>query len=160
MATACAAQSRRKEFVMPIHHTKMPASIWVVFYIGVLASIVYSTAIFFLTIFPYWFGASIRAHITEWWGIAGGVFICLQIIPVVSRPVHKDAWEIADHLTSWISIVILLGAFPAIWFTRGIMPDRWTWQVYGTALALSVADVLLTFVSLKISRFAQRITPA
>jgi hypothetical protein len=130
------------------------------FWVGVISTLFYSLCVFAFTIYPHIFAPGVIAIIAEFWGIFGGIYIWFQIMTIVTRPVHQDAWEITDHVTSFIPAAILLFGATLVWWTRGEWPSYDVWKIWFSSLFISMCDVSLTFVSLRISKNATRITSA
>lgn len=144
-----------------ILHPGMSRSVWIVFLIGVFSTIVYAALLFPLLIFPNILSVGWKSWVAEWWGAFGAFYLLLQALPIVSRPVTKDAWEIADNVSSFIPAALVIIGAPLLWLGGKYGgPDYWTFKMWVISLFVSLVDVTLTFVSLRISRNAGRITPA
>ena len=144
---------------MAVAHPGMSRSVWIIFLIGVFSTMVYAAMLVPLLIFPNALSVGWKSWVAEWWGVVGAFYFNMQILPVVARPLTKDAWEIADNVTSFIPASIVLVGAPLVWWTATGAPDYWTFKIWHIAFWVSAADVLLTFVSLRISRNAARLTP-
>lgn len=151
---------------MSLPHGKMGNGLWVVFLLGVFSSIVYAGSVALVVIFPDALNKSVLVWITDKWGVIGGIYLFLQILPIISRPVNKDGWEITDNITSYIPAAVLMIGAPLVYGVRGYYglgdywPNHWAWEVAHMSFWFSLCDVMLTQVSYKISRAVGRIATA
>lgn len=145
---------------MSVPHPGMSKPVWIVFLLGIASTLVYSGAVLVLTIFPHVLASGWLSWIAERWAEFGGFYIVMQILPIIARPLNKDAWELSDNVSSYIAAALVFVAFPIAWFIRGEWPDYWTWKIWRGSVWISIADVLLTYVAFKISRAAARFTTA
>lgn len=145
---------------MAIPHHGMSRGVWGVFITGIIATITYSFLLLILIIFPSILSPAALMWFAEVWGDIGAIYIVSQILPILTRPVTRDAWEITDGMSSYIPAAIVVLVFPVAWFIRGEWPNWWTARIAQNAFWISLGDVLLTHIALKISRNASRITSA
>ncbi len=125
--------------------------------LGIGSSILYAAAIAFFCL-----GRLESGTISWWsgyWGFIGGMYLVLQILPVISRPVTAEAQEMGDILTSPAAFFTAVLLIPAIFWSRGAWPNYWEYKIWWTSLPFSVADVLLVLVQYKISRGIARVAP-
>lgn len=139
------------------HHTPKP--IWLIFLIGLLSTATYAVLIGIFLLF-----GNLPSGLVRWfadhWGEVSGVYIITQIVPIVSRPLSRDAWEAFDHISSFIPAALVILVAPIVWMVQGRWPTPDVWQIWWVSFFIVVADVLLTLVALKISRASQRFTPS
>lgn len=141
-------------------HIGMSRGVWGIFFTGIVSTVIYCIALLLFTIFPHIFVPEVIVFVSDYLADIGAIYIVFQILPIVTRPLSKDAWEITDHISSFVAAAIVVIAFPIAWGIRGEWPNFWVWKIWHGAFWISTADVLLTLVSLKISRNASRIVPA
>ena len=135
----------------------------VIFWVGVLSTLVYVLALVFLTIFPARDINLFRGVLglaAEYWGEISGIYIVAQVLPIATRPLNKDAWEITDNISSYLPAALLLIGFPLAWWGRWDLLSDDMVKIIQVAIPIAIADVLLTQVSYRISRAAQRFTSA
>lgn len=160
VATEIAESVRGREINMSIVHRGTTRGVWGIFLLGIISTVFYSVTVLMFTVFPHIFSQRALVLIADYWADIGGIYIVTQVLPIVTRPLTKDAWEVSDHISSFVAAAIVVLVFPIAWGIRGEWPSFWVWKVWHGSVWISAADVLLTLVSLKISKNASRITPA
>lgn len=129
------------------------------FIIATIATITYSILLVFVILFPKVLAPFAISWLADSWADIGCYYLVAQSLAVVLRPVHKDVYEYTDHISSFVPAAIVFVAAPMVWYSSE-WPGWDIFKIWRTSMPVAMVDIILTLVSLKISRMASRITPA